>query len=321
MLNQRKSRSGKCFAQRGVSFPRREQNKMEKKRKEDLKVFSNMNFAQVLGVVLAIGTMSAAAVVIIWSAVKKGRPDNRRAIVEPLPEPEKRREELVQKVIQTHRQMLEMSPLRLYAKLFQDLALPLQQLLGIAALGDPAPAWATPERLQDIVQENITGEVRGILRRGGAQQVNGRTVFPAQPRTELPEDYVSRVQQANMDQLRQSLRQDQAAIEDERPWVEQKRVVEGLDWLLEELEVLAAGERYDPQATARTAQRVQNSLERCGIYPMFCRDQRLAAQPELREDFGYISALQLEYPGLFIQSNGRWKTFSGLAGTAERSDQ
>lgn len=306
MLNKRR----KNFEQPGASFSMQRQSRMKQMQKEDSKMFDNPFFWPLMGVGAVVLGVGAA----VLRSRKKGH--TAPALKAAPAERSTRREELVQAVLETHRQLLQMNQLRLYGKLFQDLALPLQRLLGIAALdSQAAPEWAAPEQLQEIVRDDITDEIRGVLRRGGTQQAGGRTVFPDQPAAEVPEDFIRRARGADAGQLQQSLARDRAALDDAQVWAVQRRIVEGLDWLLEELSELSAGEQYDPAGVARTARRVQEVLEQQGVFPMFCQDGRLAEYPELRECFGRVSEKQLEYPGLFFQEDGQWKRFGTLSGT------
>lgn len=313
MLNKEKA------ATRGASFSQRNGNTMKKIQKEDQEMLDNPILIRAIGVGIFGCIIVAAVGIARWYGGRKSRSGGRSDVPAPVQQGGTEREELMQRVIDVHRQALQANQLRIYGKLFQDLTLPLQRLLGLAALGSsPEPAWAVPEHLREVLQDDITAEVRGVLRRFGARQEAGMTVLPAQPPAETSEDFLSRVKSASAGQLRQALEQDRAALKESRVWAVQKEIVEGLNWLLEELDRLSRAPRYDPEGVAQTARRVQKVLEQQGVYPMFLRDSRLDECPELREYFGRVSGEQLEYPGLFRRTDGRWERFGVHAGTCGR---
>lgn len=203
---------------------------------------------------------------------------------------------------------------RAYAALFDRLAQPVQQLLGLGALasGAAAPDWATPDALHGVLADAVAGEIAYALRRSGAHLQNGMLTLPA-PAQELDDpppgpDWTAQ-------DLRRAIRACRSDIAAARAWERQKQVCLALGGVLGQLPELAARPDYDAAAVCALAGQARAALEQGGLYPLFADDPRLAGSPVQRARFTRISDRLLEYPGLFLLEDGRPVQFGSHTGT------
>ncbi len=260
----------------------------------------------VVGAVVVLAAVAIAAVLVF----------GRRGRAQPsAPQPQQSRQALVQQAQSSLAQAADAERCRPYAALFDRLAPPLQKLLGLAALPPQSQPWATPAACKDLFDDAVAREIGYALSACKAQVRGGKLVLPLPTPAPQPA-----LQDWSEDRLRTAIDDSRRTIEGCQVLVQQQNVCQALTPALQAAADLAQKSVYDVDAVRALAGQVQAALEQNGIYPLFFDDPRLQGETGLRARFARVSALQLVYPGLYLQQDGRWEQFGIHTGTCKEDN-
>ena len=204
-----------------------------------------------------------------------------------------------------------------YAKLFNQIALPLQLLLGVAAAPVSRHSWLNEECAQDILEEGIVYEMKSTLRRMRASVKDGKIIIDleeAEPWS-ASESYINRLTVEELDKKINLVKIQRKA---NQVFLKRKALVEDLGVVYEELLDLASKQHYQANRVHRVAERAQAVLECNGIYPLFQGAHELEGNETAW--FGEVSENQLVYPGLFVREQGILRQLGDHSGTRRESE-
>jgi hypothetical protein len=198
----------------------------------------------------------------------------------------------------------------IYAKLFNRLAKPLQDLLGWASNGVTGGLGAA---LQD---NEIHRGIQAAFREYHVSIIGNRLEIPVNSQagensSQLPMDSLTE------NELSQGIRHFESIREKASIYAVSKRIITELTIPLLQLAQTPPADWEESERLALAAQ-ITSVLKRNGIFPLFQGDPQLTSHPDLRCQFTEVHPESVLIPGFFVEQNGQLQLFGDIQGTCYR---
>lgn len=247
---------------------------------------------------------------------------------ERIPSQEKKREESLKELTRLVCVSRQMESYRVFVQMFQDIAKPLQYLLGLSAIWEdhdkePIEPWADYQILCGILKRNVVSAWDLAVQKYGAELREGKFLIdlPKEPKTsEIVWKGTDTWTEAEISRM---IRQYQTEIAEQEKRLLYKGLVEELGAVWEMLHTWEETSIYTKENVQDAASQAKQILEQYGIYPMFYQDTRIEENRSVRARFVRVGEERLRYPSLLVwdQDKQRYEQYGAFAGTCGKDRQ
>lgn len=268
----------------------------------------------VIFVLAAVFLLAGAAALMIG---RGGRVQEKNRVWENEPQKtalkkESKTQELAQKLLVSERRLWELEQEQPYERLFEQSALPLQMLLGLAAVSE---TMRNQEQMDYYLKDVIAEPLISAVKKAGGKTQHGRIILPEVPKTFAAEQKKTAIETLSQQEIEAYIRENDLRIQAGRIALQKAAAARELGDVVNTMErfMQAVDHGCDRvQMIGAQADSVAHILEKHGIYPMFAGDKRLG--PDVRKRFGAGGEHSLRYPGLLIQRDGVWEVLGANIG-------
>jgi len=214
-------------------------------------------------------------------------------------------QERIEKLLSTERSLWELEQERPYERLFEQSALPLQMLLGLAAVSE---GMLDQEKIDYYLKDVIAEPLISAVKNAGGKTRHGIIILPENAKTFAAELKKEAIEKLSMQEIEAYTRENELRMQAGRIALQKAAAARELGGVVNAMELFvqaAHNGRDRARMVGAQADSVAHILEKHGIYPMFAGDQRLGA--DVRKRFGTAGEHSLRYPGLLIQRDGAWE--------------
>ncbi|MCI9123330.1 MAG: hypothetical protein HFH35_04500 [Eubacterium sp.] len=221
-------------------------------------------------------------------------------------------QERIEKLLSTERSLWELEQERPYERLFEQSALPLQMLLGLAAVSE---GMLDQEKIDYYLKDVIAEPLISAVKNAGGKTRHGIIILPENAKTFAAELKKEAIEKLSMQEIEAYTRENELRMQAGRIALQKAAAARELGGVVNAMELFvqaAHNGRDRARMVGAQADSVAHILEKHGIYPMFAGDQRLGA--DVRKRFGTAGEHSLRYPGLLIQRDGAWEVLGANIG-------
>lgn len=221
-------------------------------------------------------------------------------------------QERIEKLLSTERSLWELEQERPYERLFEQSALPLQMLLGLAAVSE---GMLEQEKIDYYLKDVIAEPLISAVKNAGGKTRRGIIILPENAKTFAAERKKEAIEKLSMQEIEAYTRENELRMQAGRIALQKAAAARELGGVVNAMELFvqaAHNGRDRARMVGAQADSVAHILEKHGIYPMFAGDQRLGA--DVRKRFGTAGEHSLRYPGLLIQRDGAWEVLGANIG-------
>ena len=221
-------------------------------------------------------------------------------------------QERIEKLLSTERSLWELEQERPYERLFEQSALPLQMLLGLAAVSE---GMLDQEKIDYYLKDVIAEPLISAVKNAGGKTRRGIIILPENAKTFAAERKKEAIEKLSMQEIEAYTRENELQMQAGRIALQKAAAARELGGVVNAMELFvqaAHNGRDRARMVGAQADSVAHILEKHGIYPMFAGDQRLGA--DVRKRFGTAGEHSLRYPGLLIQRDGAWEVLGANIG-------
>ncbi len=221
-------------------------------------------------------------------------------------------QERIEKLLSTERSLWELEQERPYERLFEQSALPLQMLLGLAAVSE---GMLDQEKIDYYLKDVIAEPLISAVKNAGGKTRRGIIILPENAKTFAAERKKEAIEKLSMQEIEAYTRENELRMQAGRIALQKAAAARELGGVVNAMELFvqaAHNGRDRARMVGAQADSVAHILEKHGIYPMFAGDQRLGA--DVRKRFGTAGEHSLRYPGLLIQRDGAWEVLGANIG-------
>ena len=221
-------------------------------------------------------------------------------------------QEQKKKLLSTERSLWELEQERPYERLFEQSALPLQMLLGLAAVSE---GMLDQEKIDYYLKDVIAEPLISAVKNAGGKTRHGIIILPENAKTFAAELKKEAIEKLSMQEIEAYTRENELRMQAGRIALQKAAAARELGGVVNAMELFvqaAHNGRDRARMVGAQADSVAHILEKHGIYPMFAGDQRLGA--DVRKRFGTAGEHSLRYPGLLIQRDGAWEVLGANIG-------
>ena len=221
-------------------------------------------------------------------------------------------QERIEKLLSTERSLWELEQERPYERLFEQSALPLQMLLGLAAVSE---GMLDQEKIDYYLKDVIAEPLISAVKNAGGKTRHGIIILPENAKTFAAELKKEAIEKLSMQEIEAHTRENELRMQAGRIALQKAAAARELGGVVNAMELFvqaAHNGRDRARMVGAQADSVAHILEKHGIYPMFAGDQRLGA--DVRKRFGTAGEHSLRYPGLLIQRDGAWEVLGANIG-------
>lgn len=247
---------------------------------------------------------------------------------EQIPLEEEEREESLKELNRLVCISKQMESYRIFTQIFQEIARPLQYLLGLSVIWEdngkePIEPWADHQILCGVLKRNVISAWELAVQKYDVELRQGRFFVDLPKECKASEMIWKGTDTWTEVEISRMIRQYQVEISEQEKRLLYKELVEELGAVWEILHTQETASIYTKENVQKAASQAKQILEHYGIYPMFYQDTRIEENKSVRARFVRVGEERLRYPSLLVwnQDKQTYEQYGAFAGTCGRERQ